>query len=157
MFGLVKEYVKSHDTLINYVRNEYGYTVGVVVAVGRDKVGWSMVNMREDFEYKSIQPHQLPMVQFTKAQAEKDGIPFNMYEVPAVQKLIRNDLYQKIPKFNKEEGLRRAIECAENGRVKITPLDDENSEIEGKVPLNPTMVRAVVDMIGRSRKVKRFK
>ena len=159
VFSLVKEYVKDHDILVSYLRNEYGYTVGVVVAIGKDKVGWSMVNMSEDYEYKNIQPHQLPVVQFTKTQAEKEGVSFNMYELPAVKKLIRNDLMQKIPHFNKEEGLRRAIECAENGKVVIIDEDDEGEyySLSGKVPLNSIMVKALVDMIRRSRNVKRFK
>lgn len=155
MYSMVKEYLKQNAPLIYYVRDEYGYSMGVVVAVGKDRLGWSMVNRWADCESKRVQPHQLPVVQRILAIASKEGVPFDIFSLGAVRKLIRNNLKVSVPNFNREEGLRRAIETAERGEVKVSDSPDM-PVFTGKVPCNPLMINALDKMLTRSRRVQRF-
>lgn len=38
-----------NKTLITYIKNRSGHHIGVVVAVGRNQVGWSLCNHKDKF------------------------------------------------------------------------------------------------------------
>lgn len=158
MFSLLKDYLESHNVLIRYVRNIYGYKIGVVVAIGKDKIGYSMVNHEDDYLYlSSIKVHQLPAIQQMVHYSEKMGKPLDILS-SKVYKVFAQEGQNgiSIPKFNREEGVRRAIEDAENeASIHVVP-DVDTITLTGRVPKDHYMVNALVDMVERSRKVKRF-
>jgi hypothetical protein len=153
MYSLVKDYLLKKNVLISYVRNPYGYRIGVVVAIGRDKIGWSMVNHDLDYQGRIVEPHQLPVFQKMLEDSNRMGESFNPFRTKAYQMLVQDGGYVRIPKFDKYEGLRRAIEDAENGKVQVI---EGTETLLGKIPINPLMVEALNRMLLRSRKVKRF-
>ena len=155
-YSMVKEYLKSHRVLISYVYDSYGFKFGTVIALGKDKLGWSSVNSEYDTRYQSFQPHQLPIVQKMLSRAKAEGSAINIMDIPAVHKLIRKDLILKVPKFDRNEGLRRAIESAENGDVKVVEAQDGASALEGKLPYNQFMIDALTCILERSHRAKCF-
>ena len=50
--GLVKDYLKNHKVLISYVRDKYGFRKGVVVAISKNQIGWSVVNPEDYVRYR---------------------------------------------------------------------------------------------------------
>jgi hypothetical protein len=158
-FTLVKEYLKTHKVVITYVRNGFGFPMGVVIAIGKNKIGYSQVHHRHDYEKREdLQLHQLPAIQ-RMMQRIKDGkSQGDIFQSKAYQ-LYQDQLKLrewgedfKIPHFDRNEGLRRAIEMAENGIFKV----DEWLEHPWDKPLNNYMREAITDMIARSQKVKAF-
>jgi len=153
---MVKEYLKSHKVLISYVYDDFGFRKGVVVALGKERIGWSSVNSEYDSKYQSLKPHQLPLVQKMIARAEREGSAIDIMNLSCVHKLIRKDLIIKVPKFDRNEGIMRAIECAENGEVKVVVAQDGKMAIEGKLPYNQPMINALSRILDRSQRARCF-
>ena len=192
MFSLVKEYLKQNKVIITYVRNDLGFKVGIVVAIGKDKIGWSMVNHRHDYEERELKVHQVPAIQkmLQRAKDYKPGVlDKNGKEIPPPKvDIFQSKAYRLyldmtrggwgeasdsffVPHFDREEGLRRAIEMAVNGTFKVdkwmNPLqgiDRNDPDFDAKVkgalacrkPHNSYMVDAIDAMIDRSHRVKAF-
>ena len=173
MYSMVKEYLEKNKVIITYVRNDLGFKIGIVVAIGQDKIGWSLVNHRHDYEKRYLKPHQIPAIQkmlqrmkdYKPGVLDKDGkeIPFpkiDIFKSKAYRlylDMLRDTNWDAtseipVPSFDREEGLRRAIEMAVNGTFKVAswlthPWDR---------PLNSYMREAITQMIDRSHRVKMF-
>ena len=50
-------------TLITYVRDEWGFKKGVVVALGPTQIGWSLVHQDKDSFRARVKPSALPVIQ----------------------------------------------------------------------------------------------
>lgn len=171
MYSMVKDYLERNKVVITYVRNDFGFKIGVVVAIGQDKIGWSMVNHRHDYKEMYLKVHQIPALQkmvqrmkdYKPGVLDNDGkeIPFpkiDIFKSKAYRLYL--DMIQEswgdklipVPYFDREEGLRRAIEMAEKGTFEVAswlthPWDH---------PLNSYMRDAITQMIDRSHRVRMF-
>jgi hypothetical protein len=155
MNGLVKDFMKRNKVAVSYVRDGFGFKCGVVVALGKDVLGWAMVNHDLDSEYKSLKPHQLPAIQKFVSKGGLDVLNSRAYK-----KYSNVDGCVKVPIFNREVGLVIAINRALNNEIKIVetddPMDDGNMvlALEGKVPKDKGMIQAIFRMVEKSRKIK---
>ena len=134
--ALVTDFLAKNKVLISYVRNSYGFKKGLVIAFllsNSDKepkakelrMGWSLVNNNEDVVWKYLRPDQLPIVQRKELVAarlkpqEKKTEQLKRLEVKAgraVDRLLRQKLQVKIPKFEKRLALYYAIDRALQGK-----------------------------------------
>jgi hypothetical protein len=191
MYSMVKEYLKQNKVIITYVRNDLGFKIGIVVAIGQNKIGWSMVNHRHDYESRDLKLHQVPAIQkmLQRVKDYKPGVmDKNGKEIPAPKVDIfqskayrlyldmaeqgwKGDCEIMVPHFDREEGLRRAIEMAVNGTFKVDKwmnpfqgIDQKDPDFDAKVdgalacrkPHNSYMVDAIDAMIDRSHRIKAF-
>jgi hypothetical protein len=181
MFSLVKDFLSKNKVVITYVRDALGFKIGVVVAVGRDKIGYSMVNHRHDYQKKVLQLHQLPGIQKLQ-ELQLKGVQINILQSHAYKvftTLIKEKMENydepdiNVPLFDRNIGLSKAIEMAMNGTFKVDAweefqesptlvpvgLNDDFEQVMKVLlnkPYNNYMRDAIDNMIIRSRKVKAF-
>jgi hypothetical protein len=162
MFSLVKEYLATHRVAITYVHDPFGYKCGCVVAIGRDKIGFSQVHRRHDYYPKDdLQVHQLPAIQ-RQMQRIRDGLTSDVdifhskaYTLYMEHKKENDDWCAhalKIPHFDREAGLMRAIEMAENGTFDVESWMAK----PWQKPLNFAMRESITNMIERSHLIRAF-
>ncbi len=149
----VSGYMVANTPLINYVYNPAGFVYGVVVALGKEHVGWSMVSPAHDTFPRWLRPHQLPAIQMLTERARRENKFFDITMTEAYINWVANRGFINVPKFDRVIGIIKAIECAEKNQVKVI---GDSISFEGKVPTNPMMKYAISNMIDRSRKVRRF-
>ena len=59
---ILKAYLLQHKVLVQYLHDLYGFRRGVLVATGKDRIGWSSVS-DYDVEIRRIDPLKLPTIQ----------------------------------------------------------------------------------------------
>ena len=122
MNSLVKNFMTNNKTVVAYVRDEYGFRKGIVVAVGPGKLGYSLVKKSEDFQWVKMLPHQLPVVQ---RMGTMGFPPEEIVTSKPYQRCIRNWNQVRVPDFNKDTGLFYAFDSALNGEITYLPDTQE--------------------------------
>jgi hypothetical protein len=156
MESVLKDFMKRNKMIIAYSRDVFGFKNGVVVALGLDRIGWSMVNNTADIKYKRMKPHQIPSIQrMVRVVEDSSG---GTYTVPDAEAILNSKAYKKlinahgdirVPEFNRELGLIHAIDRALNNVVVVS---DGGEGMYGDVPSDENMVNLLFRMIVRSRR-----
>ena len=126
MNGVVKDFMSKNKIIVSYVRDVYGFKKGVVVALGKDKLGFSMVKQSEDIEWKRLKPWQIPSIQrMSTMGVSLEEIMFS----PAFEKLEKDDHSVKVPLFNKQVGLMLAIDSALRSEIQFDGEEIKTSKV----------------------------
>ena len=152
----VKDYLKNNRVAINYVRNSFGYPIGIVLAIGRDKIGYSQVNTSDYTIKNDLKLHQLPAIQRLENKIRYGLTTESIFQSRAYKmynEVLSEDGYFTIPKFNRNIGLNIALTMAIDGGFDVREWLEFNP---GRQPLNFFMREAITNMIARSRKIKAF-
>lgn len=176
---LVRDFLQKNRVLIAYVRDVYGFRKGAVVAFmvgsntdhelaegevptkGELRMGWSLVNKVEDIEWKELRPDQLPLIQKIDnlvenydGQGIEDSPIFQALEKKAEKaynKLVRNHLQVRVPKFDVNQALfyalDRALDDKEENRVEVVA-----DVILGDVPFDRDVQEAILATYGRAQR-----
>jgi hypothetical protein len=156
MDSLVRDFMSKNKVLVSYVRDVYGFRKGVVVALGKDQLGFSLVHKRMDVDWKRVMPHQLPNVQRMMHFGEDAETIMNS---EGYQKCLRNGGEIRVPKFDRKLGLMYAIDSAKRNEITFETAEDEDGLtsviINGRVPNDPDLINVV--FATRERAMKFFK
>lgn len=161
---LIRKFLQENRVLITYVRDLYGFRKGAVVALMDNEVlriGWSSVNKTEDVMWKELRPDQLPLIQKIDhlvenydGQGIEDSPIFQALErkaEKAYNKLMRNHLEVRVPKFDVNQALFYAIDCAmKTGEDKVEVLSPD--VILGDVPFDRDVVDAIHATFDRAQR-----
>lgn len=133
--NVVKEFLRGKKYLVNYVYDKYGFRKGVVVALDKDHIGWSVVSPRD----------------YTRYTGALTSIPAIAREIrweSSIEEISKYLTFEKgrciimQPKFHKEAGLYMAVERA---------LQDNGQD--QRLGRDPDLVRTVKHMIDRANKL----
>ena len=114
---IMKDYLLRHKVLVQYLHDVYGFRRGVLVATGKDRIGWSSVS-DHDVEIRRIDPLKLPTIQeLLKKGASLAQIMSNR----AYQKAIKENCAIPVPTFDFNIGIFLAIGRAEQGMGQTMP------------------------------------
>ncbi len=141
MNPVLKQYLKENKVLIQYVRNVFGYKKGIVVAISKDRVGWSLVNNTLDIQWRKVSPLSISPIQ----RMVNEGKPLQeIVRHPAYIKAARNEFAVRVPQFDQDVGLLKAL-----GRA----LDhgDKEKGIE-PIPKDTELVAAIERMAVRAKR-----
>ena len=141
MNPLLKDYLTRNRVLIEYVRSVFGYKKGIVVAISKDRVGWSLVNNTLDIQWRKVSVMSIPPIQ--KMVNEGKSLQ-EIVKHPAYIRAARNEFAVRVPQFDVDIGLLRAL-----GRA----LDqgDKEKGIE-PIPKDTELVAAIERMVERARR-----
>ena len=129
---ILKDYLLQHKVLVQYLYDLYGFRSGVLVATGRDRIGWSSVSNR-DVEIQRIDPLKLPTIQ----GLVKTGAPLaEIMSNKAYRKAINENCAVPVPTFDFNIGIFLAIGRAEQSMGQTMPrnrhLKRAIQEMKGK-------------------------
>ena len=147
--SLVKRFLRENKPLISYVRDKRGFRKGVVVGCridGRNRIGWSLV-AKEDYSVYRGKPADLPRVRKILGflnEDDSDMLEHVINDAIAIEATAGYFRYGTIsqPDFNREEGLRIAIDRL---------LQDDDKK-EFPLPSDEDLLAAVSNMIVRSQR-----
>ena len=161
----IKQYLAANpNTLVTYVRDNFGSIKGVVIAIGKNKIGWSMVNDSDDLGDASSRVDRLVGTpNFQMAQARLRRVVDASYAIgedyiarEASKSLSFLDdlsnvlVLTKKYEFDKTTGFFKALERALGGEVKFSYNKSANfTEVFG-VPNDRRLLDAVWSMSERS-------
>jgi hypothetical protein len=141
----LKQYLSTNKVLIQYVKDINGYPKGLVVAISKEKIGWSLVSTR-DISLQRIDPMNIPVL---KKLIEKKSPIADLVKHKAYQKCIRDHSSVTVPTFDKNTGLFIAL-----GRSLISKQEERDGKLVLEpAPANDAELRAAISkMVVRSRK-----
>ena len=114
---ILRDYLAKHKVLIQPLYNVYGFQSGVLVATGKDRIGWSAVS-DHDVEIRRIDPLKLPALQrLVKKGATIAEITSNK----AYRKAIKENCAVPVPIFDLNIGVFLALGRAERDVVQTVP------------------------------------
>lgn len=160
--NLAKEFLKTHKTLVEYVYDGNGFKKGVVVAIGPDQVGFSLV-AKEDYKVYTGSYANIPAVKElfelgfndpdVKAKMDPESFSKIFFSLPAFKDLQR---YGKIfyPNFRKSLGLSIAIHRALNSYVpkkKFFQNEETNTWEYTQYPFDDDLEATINRVYDRSR------
>ena len=118
--NFIRETLKKPN-ILSYVRDCNGYYKGVVISLGKNKIGWSLVSP-EDHSYHAKLPQAIPAIahQLQRGKDWNNIVPSALY-----RRLALNNFIVAIPKFSKEEGVIKAIGRALSHKVEVIPRDED--------------------------------
>ena len=124
---ILKEYLLQHRVLVQYLHDVYGFRRGVLVATGKNRMGWSSVS-DHDVEIRRIDPLKLPALQ--KLVKKGASIP-EITSHKAYRKAIKGNCAIPVPIFDFNIGIFLAIGRAEQGALQTKPKNRNlNSAIQ---------------------------
>lgn len=130
---------KGHPTLIAYVRDEWGFPKGVVVALSERKVGWSLVHTKKDRDRQQVSLVSLPLYQKLVRKADLLASEGKLQEALEVQNRIiaLAKRYTEVavetwgvlnvPRWDREKGLHNAFKSAANNDGSLTLIKTDFS------------------------------
>jgi len=125
---ILKEFLLQHGVLVQYLHDIYGFRRGVLVATGKDRIGWSSVS-DYDVEIQRIDPLKLPTIQ----GLVKNGAPIAaIMSNRAYRRAIKKNCAIPVPIFDLNIGLFLAIGRAEKGTVQTIPRNLKSTILEMK-------------------------
>jgi hypothetical protein len=154
MNSIVKYFMERNKVIVQYVYDRFGYRYGCVVAIGPGRLGWSMVNHSEDYEYKQVKPWQLPAIQRLKNILTAEDFPRIMLQSPAYRAWINKDGLIRIPMFNRHRALEEAINKALRSQIFITESREEGLTFVGTLPNDKEMMDTLIYVQDRSKRAK---
>ena len=126
MNPLLRDYLTRNRVLIEYVRSVFGYKKGVVVAISKDRVGWSLVNNTLDIQWRKVSAMSIPPIQ----KMVNEGKPLQeIVRHPAYVRAARNEFAIRVPQFDQDVGLLKALGRAleQGGKEKgIEPIPKDS-------------------------------
>ena len=146
---LLQDFCKKQRVLISYIRDEYGFKRGLVVATSEKNIGYSIVNLSQDVEWKRINPYQLPAVR--KMIAEGKSIA-DIVHSTAFSKCINSNNAIRIPKFVLRTGMLIALDRAIKQEVQIIDSPFEKIIQCPRMPRDEELKRAILNMQERAKK-----
>ena len=125
---ILRDYLSQHKVLVQYLHDIYGFRRGVLVATGKDRIGWSSVS-DYDVEIRRVDPLKLPVVR----KSIREGAPIEKITASkAYRKAIKEHCSVAFPLFDLNIGIFLAIGRAEKGMVQITPRKLKSAILEMK-------------------------
>lgn len=144
-------FLAERRPLVMYVRNEHGFKKGVVVALDKNRIGWSLVN-KEDYLPYLGNVWGVPAIQrLINELKDVDLGPLQTIDIlknhPSFKALCAgyNQPPLMVPYFDKGEGFGRAIKRA-----------FKNTDVEN-LPSDPDLIDTVNRMIKYAAECERFK
>jgi hypothetical protein len=126
--SIAKEILEG-GSLVTYVRDKFGFKKGVVVAIDRGQVGWSLV-APDDHEYEYVRIEQIPVLSTilqTERFEDEDGNEATPHDVlkdfvthPAFKEWSEQRGIIAVPKFDRATGIILAVDRA-RAYAAITP------------------------------------
>ena len=154
----VKDYIQKNRTAITYVHNSLGYPIGVVLCIGKDKIGYSQVNSLYDYKIvENLKLHQIPAIQRMEIRIREGKTTESLFQSKAYRhynEILSSGGYIKIPNFNRVIGLFKALKMAKDGTFKIDSW--RKIPFSHNKPFNFDMKIAIDDMIEKSHRIKAF-
>lgn len=125
-----KELSSRKKLLLQYVFDECGFPKGAIVAVGRQKIGWSLVHRCLDIRWLRMNLLTLPAIQ---RRINQGATVQEILHSALARKWVRGAGAVRVPNFRKTTGrllaLRRALECREvvieGGKVLLPKLPSD--------------------------------
>ena len=114
---IMKDYLLRHKVLVQYLHDVYGFRRGVLVATGKDQIGWSSVS-DYDVEIRRIDPLKLPALQ---RLVEKGAAISEIASNKVYRKAIKENCAVPVPIFDLNIGLFLALGRAEQGALQTMP------------------------------------
>jgi hypothetical protein len=140
-------FLSQRKTLVAYVRDILGYRKGVVVALGKNQIGYSLVNLSEDVLWTRVKPHQLPAIQkMIQGKMSYDEI----VKTAPYQRCINENHMTRIPKFEKRIGLLIALDSCLRSEVEWMATGLDEPMIMSDVPNDADLKREIIKMIDRA-------
>jgi hypothetical protein len=141
MNPLLKQYLEKNKVLIQYVRNVFGFKKGIVVAISKDGVGWSLVNNTLDIQWRKASPMSIPPIQ----RMANDGKPLlEIMKHPAYVRAVKSEFAIRVPQFDVDIGLMKAL-----GRA----LDQgEKEKVIEPIPKDMELAAAIERMVERAKR-----
>jgi hypothetical protein len=142
---LLKQYLSVNKVITQYIRDMNGYPRGIVVATGKNRIGWSLVSSK-DISLQRIDPTNIPVL---KQLVERERPIEDIIRHKAYQKCIRDHSSVTVPRFNKDTGLLLAL-----GRSLISKLEEKDGKLllEPAPPHDKELLTAISRMVARSRR-----
>jgi hypothetical protein len=133
---LIANYLSDIKHLVLYVYDIYGFPKGIVLVVPGRSIGWSLVSSNDVDIYRAS-PEQLPVLQ--KMISSGCSIA-SIKQHQAYKQLIKHEMIIKVPRFDRDIGLMKALSRAFNVSELIgepqnikTPDDYELRNVLGAV------------------------
>jgi len=171
MNAFIKNYLKDHpNTLVSYVRDSKGFVKGVVVAIAKDKIGWSLVNSGRDSDWVDRKTHQLPAYQRLQVAirnilAATENIDDEVVKDEIVKSALAASSFHaglsglitsvKVPLFERGSGIYHALDRALGDPVVFDGPDAEGAEYIKGTPNDNDLNKAIWKM--KERAVKYFR
>jgi hypothetical protein len=186
----VEDYLKNNKIVIRYVRDEYGFKKGVVVATSVTNIGWAMLHKGIDYTYTHVSPFRIPYIQYlnskkydlmdtVKDEVSRAGVPVDISIEDAIKfndsidgqiisnrgflKVIKNDNWIYVPKFDREyvltKAIIRSVHSKMNGDESVLDMDIEEKlnylqQLYPKFPKDEDfeyVVKEILDTVTRVR------
>lgn len=146
MDAVFKELLSKRKLLLQYVFDEHGFPKGAIVAVDRQKIGWSLVHHCLDITWLRVNLLTLPAIQ---RRINQGATTQEILQSALAQKWVRSAGAVRVPNFRRTIGrlvaLKRALECEgvviEEGKVLLP-----------KLPNDIELSHAFVDMASRAER-----
>lgn len=130
-----KELLSKKKLLLQYVFDEYGFPKGAIVAVNRQKIGWSLVHHCLDITWLRMNLLTLPTVQ---RHINQGATTQEILQSALAQKWVGGGGAVRLPNFRRTTGrlvaLKRALECegvvVEGSKVLLPKLPSDR-ELNG--------------------------
>ena len=124
----LKDFLKTHKTLIRYTRDNKGFKNGVVVAIGADRIGYSKVH-GDDYKFKSSIksiPHFEKFCQhFITSEPPLDLLADFYIAMQAINSVDRITCFE--PDFDRFTSLKIAINRAISGKPLEIPYSMQDT------------------------------
>ena len=114
---ILKDYLLRHKVLVQYLHDVYGFRRGVLVATGKDRIGWSSVS-DHDVEIRRIDPLKLPTIH---GLVKKGASIADITSHKAYKKAIKENCAVPFPIFDLNIGLFLALGRAEQSALQTMP------------------------------------
>ncbi len=139
------QYLATNKVLVQYVRDINGYPKGLVVAISKDKIGWSLVSTR-DISLQRMDPVNIPVLR--KLIENKSPIA-DIISHKAYQKCIKDHSSVTVPTFDRDTGFLIAL-----GRSLISKLEDKDGKLflEPAPASDPELKAAISRMAVRAKR-----
>lgn len=145
MNTILKQYLTTNKILVQNVKDINGYPKGLVVAISKSKIGWSLVSTK-DISLQRMDPMNIPVL---KKLIEKKSPIADIVGHKAYQKCIRDHSSVTIPTFDVDTGLLLAL-----GRSLISKLEDKDGKLflEPSPPNDRELLIAISRMAARAKR-----
>ena len=141
----VKNFLAKNRVYVQYIYDGNGFRRGVVVAINKNQIGWSLV-AKEDYIPYTGRLADIPAVQKIREEANLyDGeltasaAIYDIFSLPFVKTLEAFTILRR-PAFDKYIGLAYAIRRA---------YKDKGQDRE--LPADPAAIAAIVDVLDRAK------
>jgi len=125
MNAVLDHYRKKYPKhILSYVRSKSGHIKGVIVAVGKYDIGWSLVSDEDNYHYL-IPLHGLPAVQHLIHENENLTVK-ELFNSPAYKNFVSMDGVTAVPDFNKNKGISLAFKRASVAVTNSDPLPKDS-------------------------------